>query len=324
MRLSNLFPGIVPLALALPLASCGLDHSGGTSTCSGREYDTSTHFCFKGELAPICQSGSDGKNGPPQKIGKALFIGNSLLFGNGTFGLNATTSDKDYFHYLDTAFRATNADYRGTRISAKQLENTKARSEREDMFQKDIAPFMDESLDLISIQLGDNLDEPEEIAGFDSFVFDFLRNTCSLAPNASVIWVGEWYSTEYKQKALRELTRKAGVRFVDISDLNTPRNRSKIGTVVTKDNVFEDSLKYTSYKAFDDSLQISFSVKGEKYKATIQAVKYWDDAEGKTIHWIGFQGITTNKEIASHPNDKAFLLIGERILNSVRDLFEGL
>ena len=144
-----------------------------------------------------------------------------------------------------------------------------------------------------------------------------LDRICSIAKNAKVLWVGEWYATDAKQRFFKEEAEKFGLTFVDISDLNIPENQSYVGAVVDFPVVKNFSMEYDSYKVGGDSLEISFSTDGSQYQSKIKVERFSDDIESKTISWRGYQYIVPNTAVATHPNDKAFKKIAERILKAL-------
>lgn len=311
------------LAACLFMATSCIDpDSGNYAECSGKTYDSAVEFCYKGKIGKRCNEVER-----PRKLSHARFLGNSLLLGNTNFGMNATSREKDYFHYLDSAFRAANPDYEAMRLNAKKMENMTSTDSQMTELAQEILPFLDEATDLVSIQLGDNVKGKKETLIFDKFVFNTYDAVCKAAPNATVIWIGEWYSSDYKQKTLEYLSLKAGGIFVDISDLNRPIYRSKISTVITYDHIIEGSSPYKSYEVRGDTLEIH-SGKNAKSDGDIDAKiaveSYKVDSVAKIIYWTGYQDITFTDAVASHPNDRAFKLIANRVLQALGQEFEGL
>ena len=311
------------LAACLFMATSCIDpDSGNYAECNGKTYDSANEFCYKGNIGKRC-NGTER----PRKLSHARFLGNSLLLGNTNFGMNATSKDKDYFHYLDSAFRAANPDYEAMRLSAKSMENMTSTDSQMTELSREILPFLDETTDLVSIQLGDNVKGKKEKLIFDKFVFNTYDAVCRAAPNATVIWIGEWYSSDYKQEILEGLSRKAGAIFVDISDLNRPIYRSEISTVITYDHTIESSSPYKSYEVRGDTLEIHSGKNAQSdgdIDAEITVESYQVDSIAKIIYWTGYQDITFTDAVASHPNDRAFKLIADRVLQAIGPEFDGI
>ena len=76
-------------------------------------------------------------------------------------------------------------------------------------------------------------------------------------------------------------------------------------------------MKYESYKSDGDSLEITFSANNSPYTVKIKVDDFSDDTETQTISWTGKQFIVNDAGTASHPNDKAFKQIAERILEAL-------
>ncbi len=310
------------VACLLMATSCIDPDSGNYAECSGKTYDSAVEFCYKGKIGKQC---NDVER--PRKLTHAVFLGNSLLLGNTNFGMNATSKEKDYFHYLDSAFRVANPDYKAMRLNAKEMENMTSLDSQMTELSREILPYLNEKTDLVSIQLGDNVKGKKEKLIFDKFVFNTYDAVCRAAPNATVIWIGEWYSSDYKQKTIEYLSFKAGGIFVDISDLNRPIYRSKISTVITYDHTIESSTPYSSYEVLGDTLEI-YSGKNSQNDGNIDAKiaveSYKVDSAAKIIYWTGYQDITFTDAVASHPNDRAFKLIADRVLQAIGPEFDGL
>ena len=60
---------------------------------------------------------------------KALFIGNSLLLGNGAFGMNATDSTSDYHAVIQRKFLKANPAYTDTKLSGVDFEACENRAQ---------------------------------------------------------------------------------------------------------------------------------------------------------------------------------------------------
>jgi len=246
-----------------------------------------------------------------------VFIGNSLLFGNGTFGLSASDSTKDYFAHVDSAFRRLNPDYVNTRIMAKNIEKTLSDQKVRDALSTVVEPYISDSADLVIIQLGDNFSTRKEIEGMSTTVANIYESVCRSAPHARVVWVGEWYSTDAKQKALKKMAEKNNAEFIDISDIYSKSHQGKIGDVTTYPDYRKQTIKYTKYSVSGDSLTISFKKGDNSYKSTVVVTSYNDNPEKHEIEIYGFQTIVDSKGKATHPNDEGFRLIAERILEGL-------
>lgn len=244
---------------------------------------------------------------------KALFWGNFLLGGFGQFGMSASNDTLDYFAHIKHFFDEKIISFEASKIAG-NYENIQNLQEKQLYINDVIYPLISDSTNLVVIQLGDNVNEEQEFIIFKDDIDFLLDHICGIAKNAKVLWIGEWYASAPKQKILKEEAEKFGVTFIDISDLNIPSNQSYVGAIIDFPNISNFSMTYDSYIAKEDSLEISFYYEDSLYTSTIKIENYSDDSLTKTISWEGNQFIVPNSGIATHPNDKAFKEIADRIL----------
>ncbi len=247
---------------------------------------------------------------------QSLFWGNSLLAGYGTFGVSASNNANDYFAHIKNYFDSNEIPFEVHKING-SYENMLSVQEKEEYFEQTVMPFINDSTNLVVIQLGDNVNEEQEFIILKESIESMLNQICGIAKNAKVLWVGEWYASIPKQQLLKEEAEKFGVTFIDISDLNNSENQARIGDIVEYPEQRQFSMKYESYKSDGDSLEITFSANNSPYTAKIKVDDFSDDTETQTISWTGKQFIVNDAGTASHPNDKAFKQIAERILEAL-------
>ena len=94
---------------------------------------------------------------------KALFIGNSLLVGFGSFGMCASDSDHDYYHYVTAAMHSLNPDFTSDKAVGIPLEKATS-DEEQDAAYAEIAGKISADLDFIMVQLSDNTNNDASIA----------------------------------------------------------------------------------------------------------------------------------------------------------------
>ncbi len=245
--------------------------------------------------------------------GKSFFFGNSLVGGFDSFGMAASNNTKDYIANLTDYFKKRDIDFSPQKKSS-NFENMQSLEEQSTFLHEEILSKLDSSTGLVVIQLGDNVNEEPEFLLFRESIANLLNQICGKAPNAKVMWVGEWYSTASKQKTIKEVADLFEIPFLDISDVNTTENQSYIGAVYTYPNTRNFSISADSIKENNDSLLVYFSVGGTQYLSVIVPDSYDWDEENKTLEWKGTDNIITDPAVASHPNDKAFKEIARRIL----------
>ena len=164
---------------------------------------------------------------------KALFIGNSLLVGFGTFGMASSDNQHDYYYLVNKEIKKQNNNYSSSKMEGYTYEACTTETSQNEWITNTLTPALSNDLDLVIVQLGDNVNTEEKLAVFENGAIKLLqaiRNTCS---NARVVWVGEWYSSSTKQQYIYNACSKTGSLFVDISDLSTSENQAKIGDVIT-------------------------------------------------------------------------------------------
>lgn len=195
---------------------------------------------------------------------KALFIGNSLLLGFGTFGMAASDSKHDYYYLVNEAITEKKSNYTASRMSGTTWEGATTAEAQEAFMNGTLLPKLSEDLELVIVQLGDNVNSDEKKAVFAEGSRNLLEFIRSNAPKARVAWVGAWYQTDEKQEQMIESCKKTGSTFVNIRDIVSSATKNAIGNTYTDDN--------------------------------------------GVVHTID------NAGVASHPNDKGFRLIANRIL----------
>lgn len=163
---------------------------------------------------------------------KALFVGNSLLIGFG-FGMAASDSQHDYYYLVNQAISEQNAGYSVSKISGTNWEKATSIEEQNAFLENTLLPKLDEDLELVVIQLGDNVNTDEKLAIFaegSRRLLEYVRTNC---PKARVVWVGAWYQTDAKQEQMKEACEQTGCTFIDIRHLATADNKNSVGNTYT-------------------------------------------------------------------------------------------
>lgn len=254
--------------------------------------------------------------------GKSVFLGNSLLLGYIGFGMSATAPENDYFFRMERFFEANEIPFSATRITG-VYENMVLQEDQIAFLEERLYPNLDDSVGLVVLQLGDNMDNELEYSVMESSLGMLMENVCTRAPNARVLWVGEWYSTALKQFLLKRLTSDFGITFVDISDLNVPENQSFVGEIVNYPDEHEFEMDYDSYETDGEFLTVNYIVEDSLYTSHIKVSSFKVDENEKRLTWVGKEYIVSHPFVASHPNDKAFAEIAKRILGALGyDLME--
>lgn len=183
----------------------------------------------------ITQMGVNGLTAIPVVPGKSLFIGNSLLGGFG-FGMAASDSRHDYYHLFNDAVKTMKASYVPSKYQGAEWEGLTTIAAQNAWCENTLSPYLSSGLDLVVVQLGDNVNTPEKQAVFAEGSRNLLKYIRTRCPNARVVWMGAWYQSETKMNEMIAACKATGSTFVNIWDLHTPENESKVGNTYTKDD----------------------------------------------------------------------------------------
>ena len=168
---------------------------------------------------------------------KTLFIGNSLLIGNQhdnyAFGMCATDINNDYYHHITQYILNIKPNATFEKISGTDFEGATSQNTVNNFLSNTLLPHLDDNIQLVIVQLGDNVNTQEKVTMFNSSCLELLQFIRTYAPNSRVVFVGEWYSSAQRQTIIANACKNSGCQFVDISNLNTTENQATIGTIIT-------------------------------------------------------------------------------------------
>lgn len=208
------------------------------------ELETSKNFL----VAPngenyLLQVGADGSFVMTPAIpAKALFIGNSLLIGFGTFGMAASDNEHDYYYLINQAITAKKSAYTVSKMSGTSWEAATSAETQNTFLNDTLLPRLSEDLDLVIVQLGDNVNTDAKKAVFAQGCRSMLEFIRTHAPKARVVWVGAWYQTAQKQEQMIAACEKTGSTFINIWDLATTENKSAVGNTYIDSNGAEQTI----------------------------------------------------------------------------------
>ena len=168
---------------------------------------------------------------------KALFIGNSLLFGFTTFGMAASDSQHDYYHYVTEFLKSKNPDVVTKKAYGSNWESQTTSEGRQEWIDNTIEASVDGDEDLVVIQLTDNVNSEDRRVTYQEDLYTMItafRNNC---PNARIVWLAAWYNSTpdwpYIVKAVEDLH----IDLVDIRDISLlAENKNVIGGTYTTDS----------------------------------------------------------------------------------------
>lgn len=169
----------------------------------------------------------------PRVPKKALFIGNSLVFGMFMrYGMCASAPDKDYYHYVTEYIRKFEPDC----VFAKQYGSFFEHSESVEAFDawfynddrstgKGAVENLTDDLDLIFLQMGDNVNTDLKQKTFNEVTAELLiERIKERCPRARIIWIHGWYNYERTAEKIKELCQRWGIERVDMSGLRSKEN----------------------------------------------------------------------------------------------------
>lgn len=251
---------------------------------------------------------------------KALFIGNSLLLGNGDFGMNATDKTKDYYDIIKEHILAFGlGNYTSKQLSGTGFEDAESITTSNAWIDDILELELDADTDLVVVQLGDNVNTELKRTTFKSSCSTLIRNIRQIAPKARIAWVYGWYVNNEVRATIQEAIKIYGGTYIEINDLNTKANQSEIGTVITHDSVKSQNLAYDTLEIISATqLKITFTVEGKQYISEITVNSYQDSSSNKTVSWQGYETITVSGGVALHPGDLGFERIAQRIMERLK------
>lgn len=251
---------------------------------------------------------------------KALFIGNSLLLGNGDFGMDATDKTKDYYDIIKEHILAFGpGNYTSKQLSGTGFEDAESITTSNAWIEDILDLELDADADLVVVQLGDNVNTELKRTTFKSSCETLVRNIRQIAPKARVAWVYGWYVNSEIRTTIQNALKLYGGIYIEINDLNTKANQSEIGTVITHDSVKSQNLVYDTLEIISATqLKITFTVEGKQYISEITVNSYQDSSSSKTVSWQGYETITVSAGVASHPGDLGFEKIAQRIIERLK------
>lgn len=251
---------------------------------------------------------------------KALFIGNSLLLGNGDFGMNATDKTKDYYDIIKEYILALGSgNYTSKQLSGTGFEDAESITTSNAWIEDILEVELDAYTDLVVVQLGDNVNTELKRTTFKSSCSTLIHNIRQIAPKARIAWVYGWYVNNEVRATIQEAIKIYGGTYIEINDLNIKENQSEIGTVITHDSVKSQNLVYDTLEIISTTqLKITFTVEGKQYISEITVNSYQDSSSNKTVSWQGYETITVSAGVASHPGDLGFEKIAQRIMERLK------
>ena len=158
-------------------------------------------------------------NGWPADGYNYLAIGNSITKHNITsywwneIGMAASDEDHDYFHVVLKYLEKNNENVNGL---ACNLYGWESQSQDRDGALYLLDGYLSPNLDLITIQLGENVDD---LSTFQSDFLSLLLYIKDNAPNARILVVGDFWNRENRNELKETAAKEANVEFVSLKGI---------------------------------------------------------------------------------------------------------
>lgn len=248
------------------------------------------------------------------------YVGNSLLLGNGNFGMNATQETKDYAAIIgETIQEKGTGSYSAVKISGITFEDATTQQEVNAWIEDVLTVDLDENSELVLIQLGDNINTPEKRSNFENTCSTLLSEIRKYCSKARVAWVYGWYVNDQVRSIIQENCKLCGVDYIEINDLNTPENQSAIGTVIISESLKTQTINYDVLEIISENeLKITFTINGKQYTSEVIVGSYENNPDDKVVEFSGYETITVSGGVASHPGDLGFQKIAQRIMERLK------
>lgn len=159
-----------------------------------------------------------------------LIVGNSLVFGmKMQFGMCATSAERDYYHYVTEYVKGKNPGCRFNKLyvsmfeSCETLEGVKRwlDTDPNNYTGKPSSESFTPELDLITLQLGDNVNTEEKIAVFAESGDLLINRIKEQSPRARIIIIHGWYNKPRVYDLIVSLCERHGIERVFIGDLRS-------------------------------------------------------------------------------------------------------
>lgn len=250
---------------------------------------------------------------------KGAMYGNSLLMGSG-YGMAASDSEHDYFHLITEFIKTLNPEYTAKKISGVNIENLTSEGEIDEAVKKTIDVLIGDET-MISIQIGDNVNTDEKRAVFPKSSLALCKALRAKCPKARIVWMGMWYGSDDKYKAIQNACNKTGCKFISFQNLLGSDASSKIGNIQKKGSAqrtIADVTNVVVNSSTDNikNITITFSVGGNPYNSTLDVTTY-SLAEG-TLTYTSEYEIITSGGVASHPGNEGFRRIANKFLKEMK------
>lgn len=200
-----------------------------------------------------------------------LAIGNSITWHRicsywwSEHGMAATSSDKDYYHLIVKSLEAKLENVNSTVYSFISWE-TLATDRAETLTLID--EYLNENLDLVTVQLGENVTDNENIENDFLELINYIKEK---APNAQIIIVGNFWEDEVVENAKMYAAEKTNSTYVSLQEIqNNQEYKNNVGDIVFDADGNEHQIDNSAVAAHPNDKAMSYIA--EKILNTINAI----------------------------------------------------
>lgn len=250
---------------------------------------------------------------------KGAFFGNSLLVGSG-YGMAASDDQHDYYYLINSYIKGLNNSYVYNKYTSTNFEGITSEDAIESAVNAVVNNLTGDET-LVSIQLGDNVNTTEKNAVFPASSLALCKAIRAKCPNARVVWMGMWYSSDSKYQAIQNACKQTGCKFISYEGLKGSDANSKIGNIQKKSSAQRTISDVTNVVENSSSgsiknITVTFTVSGSSYTSTLDVSSY--SLNGGTLTYTSEFDIITSGGAASHPGDEGFRRISNRFLYEMK------
>lgn len=170
---------------------------------------------------------------------KTLLMGNSLALGldtdnsrGGAFGMCATGSRKDYIHFVEQAILDHNSAAKFNKLHDAAFEQAETDADAQKYIDDNAGSFTND-LDLVTIQLGDNVNNAARVKTFRNNLPKLINKIKQNSPRAQIVLIGVWFDNYGVSDIIKQVAADQNCDYVSIDSLNTTANQATVGDTIT-------------------------------------------------------------------------------------------
>lgn len=168
---------------------------------------------------------------------KVLFVGNSLLWGMGSYGMCASSPRNDYAYHVQQAILAKNPSATFKKCHGAQFEQAESDTQAHEYWTttantitgRPASQSFTSDLDLIIMQVNDNVSNDIRLQTFTNNLDWLVQQIKNNSPRARIIWVDGWFADNRTHDIITIVCDKWKIPRINITDLNTKENQGYSG-----------------------------------------------------------------------------------------------